>query len=314
MKAVKTILFVENDPVSLTMYQNRLQREGFYIETAPDGLTALRILSQSTPDLVVLDLMLPRFSGGEVFKIMRSDKRLVNVPVVIFSNAAMTEWPQDLSAGSTRCLPKSDSTFPMLLQTIQELLAAAPTNDAPVNADNFSPSKPEKRNGPLTASPAAAAPSSPGATSTSTSPVPKGRAEFLQSALAEIPKLRELCLAYIKAPAAEASQQYLSTLQQRVLHFHTTANQNGCTRIALLSNVFGTLLSEIMAKPSWATTSALQTMAQAVDCLRLLVNSGESTTPPQTSHKSKNQAGDGDPGCKPVITTTLRRANYEPTA
>src|SRR6185295_2348946 len=128
MKAVKTILFVENDPVSLTMYQNRLQREGFYLDTAQDGLTALRILSQSTPDLVVLDLMLPRFNGGEVFKIMRTDKRLVNVPVIIFSNAAMTEWPQDLSVGTTRCLPKSESTFPMLLQAIQELLAAAPVS------------------------------------------------------------------------------------------------------------------------------------------------------------------------------------------
>src|SRR5215813_5205578 len=126
MKAVKTILFVENDPVSLTMYQNRLQREGFYIETAQDGLTALRILSQSIPDVVVLDLMLPRFSGGEVFKIMRTDRRLTNVPVVVFSNAAMSEWPQDLSTGPTRCLPKSDSTFPMLLQAIQEMLAAAP--------------------------------------------------------------------------------------------------------------------------------------------------------------------------------------------
>src|SRR5262245_49582767 len=210
MKAVKTILFVENDPVSLTMYQNRLQREGFYIETAQDGLTALRILSQSTPDLVVLDLMLPRFNGSEVFKIMRTDKRLATIPVVIFSNAAMTEWPQDVSVGTTRCLAKSESTFPVLLQTIQEMLAAAPVNGAPTQTENPASAKSEPASPPRQPVPTAAA--APGAAEE-----PKGRAEFLQGALAEIPKLRELCLAYIKAPAAEASQHYLSTLQQRVL-------------------------------------------------------------------------------------------------
>jgi CheY-like chemotaxis protein len=309
MKAVKTILFVENDPVSLTMYQNRLQREGFYIETAQDGLTALRILSQSIPDVVVLDLMLPRFSGGEVFKIMRTDRRLTNVPVVVFSNAAMSEWPQDLSTGPTRCLPKSDSTFPMLLQAIQEMLAAAPVTDIRVSQDTPPPIKSQNRNGQaqaVTASPSAAFEADP-----TTADVSKGRPEFLQSALAEIPKLRELCLAYIKAPAAEPSHQYLATLHQRVLYFQTAANQNGCDRIALLANVFGTLLSEIIAKPSWATTSALQTMAQAVDCLRLLLNSAETVIPP-SPHKSKILAVDDDPVCNHVIVTTLRRANFDP--
>src|SRR5262245_19362132 len=135
---------------------------------------------------------------------MRTDRRLINVPVVIFSNAAMTEWPQDVNAGTTWCLSKSGSTFPMLLQTIQELLAAAPVNDVPISPDGLVTAKPESRNASsasVTASPAAAAPGSSAGTST-TSSNPTGRAEFLQSALAEIPKLRELCLAYIKAPVA----------------------------------------------------------------------------------------------------------------
>ena len=88
MKSVTTILFVENDAVALTMYQKRLQREGFHVETAEDGIAALKVLSEMTPDIVVLDLMLPKFSGRDVFDYMRADAQFKNVPVIIFSNAS----------------------------------------------------------------------------------------------------------------------------------------------------------------------------------------------------------------------------------
>ena len=66
MKVNKSILFVEDDAVVLTTYRNLLQREGFHIESAVDGLEALKALSQGTPDLIVLDLMLPKFDGADV--------------------------------------------------------------------------------------------------------------------------------------------------------------------------------------------------------------------------------------------------------
>ena len=124
---VKTILFVENDPVSQSMYQKRLEREGFHLECAADGQAALDLLSQRAPDLVLLDLMLPKVSGADVLKFMNADPRLTNVPVIIFSNAPMTEVPPDspLARGTKRLL-KSDCTFPKLLETIQETLASAP--------------------------------------------------------------------------------------------------------------------------------------------------------------------------------------------
>ena len=76
MKVNRTILFVEDDAVVLTTYRNLLQREGFRIESAQDGLEALKALSQATPDLVVLDLMLPKFDGADVLKFIRADPRL----------------------------------------------------------------------------------------------------------------------------------------------------------------------------------------------------------------------------------------------
>ena len=66
----KKILFVEDDPVVLTLYRNRLQREGFEVLFAEDGEVALDVLSRVRPDLVVLDLMLPKVNGAEVLRHM----------------------------------------------------------------------------------------------------------------------------------------------------------------------------------------------------------------------------------------------------
>lgn len=137
---VKTILFVENDPVALTMYRNRLEREGFHLQTAQDGLEALKAIAQITPDLVVLDMMLPKLSGDDVIRFVRADPRLKSLPIVIFSNAPLTDLPQEISAtGLTRHLIKTDSTFPMLLQTIQDLLALTTTAGTDETAQTSAP-------------------------------------------------------------------------------------------------------------------------------------------------------------------------------
>src|ERR1700742_2345462 len=125
MKSVTTVLFVENDAVALTMYQKRLQREGFHVEIAEDGIAALRVLSEMTPDVVVLDLMLPKFSGRDVFDYMRADPQFKQVPVIIFSNAPKADWPKDAEASPTRALPKSEANFSALLELIREMTAAA---------------------------------------------------------------------------------------------------------------------------------------------------------------------------------------------
>src|SRR5581483_1281764 len=127
--AARTILFVEDDPVSLALYQDALENEGFHLECAQDGLAAFKILSNFVPDLVLLDLILPRFSGVHVIKYMQADPRLATVPVVILSNAALTEIvppdsPLSPVVQGTRRLLKGDCTLPMLIKTIRESLAA----------------------------------------------------------------------------------------------------------------------------------------------------------------------------------------------
>src|SRR3954468_4794174 len=128
MKSVTTILFVENDAVALTMYQKRLQREGFHVETAEDGIAALKVLSEMTPDIVVLDLILPKFSGKDVFDYMRADAQFKEVPVIIFSNASKIDWPKEVELSPTRELPKSEANFAALLELVREMTATAAAN------------------------------------------------------------------------------------------------------------------------------------------------------------------------------------------
>src|SRR5215470_8894693 len=138
---MKTILFVENDPAVVTMYRNKLQSEGFRIETAEDGLAALKALSELTPDLVTLDLMLPKLSGADVLRFIRAEPRLKHIPIILFSNAYMTELGEDaLLASANKRLLKAYSTPASLLESINELLAAPPgENSGPARTNSGQP-------------------------------------------------------------------------------------------------------------------------------------------------------------------------------
>ena len=85
----KRVLLVDDDPLVLGLYQEGLSRLGFEVTTATDGVAALKALRTSKPDVVVLDLMMPRLSGAEVLKFMRGEKQFDSLPVIVLSNAYM---------------------------------------------------------------------------------------------------------------------------------------------------------------------------------------------------------------------------------
>jgi CheY-like chemotaxis protein len=120
----KTILYVEDDLVALTAYRNRLLQEGFYVESAKDGLEAMKLLSLFVPDLVVLDLMLPKFNGVDVLKFIQSNPHLKTVPVIVLSTNSIIDAAQEsMLERADKRLIKDLCTFPMMLQAIHEALA-----------------------------------------------------------------------------------------------------------------------------------------------------------------------------------------------
>ena len=90
-EAKRHILIVDDDPLILRIYQDGLVHRGFKVRTAIDGLAAMQAMKQALPDLLVLDLMMPRFSGVDVLKAVRADPSLAALPVIVFSNAFMNE-------------------------------------------------------------------------------------------------------------------------------------------------------------------------------------------------------------------------------
>jgi chemosensory pili system protein ChpA (sensor histidine kinase/response regulator) len=119
----KTILFVEDDMVVMVAYGNCLRRAGYVVATAGDGLLALRILNEAVPDLIVLDLMLPRFNGVEVLEYIRANPRLKQLPVITFSTNSIIDAEHELVLETaSKRLIKGVCTAATLLEAVQELL------------------------------------------------------------------------------------------------------------------------------------------------------------------------------------------------
>jgi len=80
------VLLVDDNPVVVAVYRSGPSMAGFTVDTATDGAAALAKAAATTPDLIVLDLMLPVVDGFEVLRRVRADAALMHVPVIVFSN------------------------------------------------------------------------------------------------------------------------------------------------------------------------------------------------------------------------------------
>jgi two-component system alkaline phosphatase synthesis response regulator PhoP len=82
----RRILLAEDDRFLRKAAGAMLRRQGFTVLTAEDGEEALRVARAETPDLILLDLIMPKMQGFEVLKALKSDPQTSPIPVVILSN------------------------------------------------------------------------------------------------------------------------------------------------------------------------------------------------------------------------------------
>jgi len=105
------ILLVEDDPAVAGMYKLKLEMEGYRVTIAGDGEEGLRIARELRPQLIFLDVRLPRLDGMSVLEAMRGDDRTRHIPVLILSNYG--EPPlieKGLRLGAREYLLKSETT------------------------------------------------------------------------------------------------------------------------------------------------------------------------------------------------------------
>ena len=105
------ILLVEDDPAVAGMYKLKLEMEGYKVTVAGDGEEGLRIARKQRPQLIFLDVRLPKLDGMSVLEAMRGDDRTRHIPVLILSNYG--EPPlieRGLRLGAREYLLKSETT------------------------------------------------------------------------------------------------------------------------------------------------------------------------------------------------------------
>jgi CheY-like chemotaxis protein len=131
---MKKIVVVDDQAVLTSIYKAKFSAEGFHVETASDGEEALAVIKRIRPDLVVLDLMLPKINGIEVLKTLRANPAFQATPVIVFSNAAKPGTVEDAwSAGATIVLSKSNTSPKQLVESVQNALAESSVSEKKVD-------------------------------------------------------------------------------------------------------------------------------------------------------------------------------------
>ncbi|HPO45069.1 MAG TPA: response regulator [Spirochaetota bacterium] len=107
----KTVMVVEDEPLSMRLTIDLLEMNGFNVLSCTDGCGALDMLSQNIPDLILLDINLPRMNGFEVYRKISEDSRLEKVKVVALSASVMREDEERIrAAGFDDFIPKPIDT------------------------------------------------------------------------------------------------------------------------------------------------------------------------------------------------------------
>ncbi len=119
----KNILFVEDNALIIQIYRSHLEKSGFHVEVAEDGLEAMRKLVPFKPDLVLLDLLMPKVDGTHVLKYIREQPSLKDTKVIILSDATIADAAHGAMAlKPDRAFLKSECTLKQLLAAVRDLL------------------------------------------------------------------------------------------------------------------------------------------------------------------------------------------------
>ena len=118
------IAIIEDDVALADMYKLKLQGSGYVCVVAYDGLTGLELLKKEKPDLVLLDLMLPQMTGGEVLAKFRETPEGKDTKVIVLTNISEYEAPEDLTKlGILNYLVKANFTPTQVVSIVEKALA-----------------------------------------------------------------------------------------------------------------------------------------------------------------------------------------------
>ncbi len=120
----KKVLLVEDDPFLSQLLSTRMQRAGLDVSKVMDGEEAVIFLKDNKPDLILLDLILPKKSGFQVLEEMRANPLVKNSPVIIISNLSQeSDVARGKELGAVEYYVKARTSIDDLVARIASLLA-----------------------------------------------------------------------------------------------------------------------------------------------------------------------------------------------
>jgi len=256
---MKRILIIEDDQVVARIYSNKLSFKGHQVEVAPDGETGLRRIQEAPPDLVILDLMLPKLSGIEVMRKVRAESATSQIPIVVFSNTYMASMVQEAwEAGATKCLSKANCTPTQLTDVIRELL---------------NPPEPTIAPAPEVAVPTVAPTPTAAPLQNESSYQVEMCDRFADNLPHALAGLRPLHRSLISAENKVARNRVLQELGKRAHSLAASAAIAGMSSLATVAEAFEGLLLEC-ERPEGFNASTLRTISSTIDFLGFLVEKG----------------------------------------
>ncbi|HKW16405.1 MAG TPA: response regulator [Terriglobales bacterium] len=130
---MNTILLIDDSRLVRTLMERDLTRAGYRVITAIDGESGLRLAQQHHPDLVLLDMLLPKIAGLDVLRALKADSNTRDISVIVLTRLSKDNADRLRRSGATAFFEKSDSSLQSgsnnLIRLIEEVLAS-PSNPA----------------------------------------------------------------------------------------------------------------------------------------------------------------------------------------
>jgi len=123
-KKGKKILFIEDESALQTTFSDMLSKQGYEMIKAMDGKTGLELAKEKKPDLILLDLILPKMDGFGVLKGLKENQETKDIPVIILTNLENTgDVQRALELGAMTYLTKANYTLAEILGKIEKILS-----------------------------------------------------------------------------------------------------------------------------------------------------------------------------------------------
>jgi DNA-binding response OmpR family regulator len=298
---MKKILIIEDNQIVANVYRNKLAVEGYQTEVALDGETGLKMMRTFKPDIMILDLMLPKMSGVDVIKEVRGEADFAKLPIIVFSNTYLTNLIQEAwKAGANKCLSKASCSPKEVLDIVRQTVG---DSGSEIVGKPGSPA--EEMDKKMSKAQTLAASGVKDAAFQS-----ELRKSFVDSLPATLSGFRSNLQALVKADGEMAQLKQIYELYRRLHALTGNAGIVGLNQISKMSDAVEALLKELYENPKNINSSTLRSVAAGVDFLGYLFERG--TAPEKQEMPSANiLVVDDEPISRRAVVYALEKAHLQ---